>query len=593
MTQTDLAIHSYGIAAGIDARIAADPEGLFAVLPDGPMTRAGLDARARSTGRQLAELGARPGCRLALFTTVESVALPALLAALRAGMATIMGDADATPRGLRDVIEMTRPDFVIADRRLTDVPEIAANHPGLCLLRVDGDTLQPLTPAPCSIRPDGDPDTALIIPTSGSTGQARAVMLGHRALAAQFDVFADAYGFNQQTRLSNVLRLHHVDGLIRGPLSAMWFGACVWRPFSFSIHAAPAILAALSSEALTHLITVPAMLRILMRTATESRLSSSLRFILCSADTLDPETWRAAEARFGVPVVNAYGLTEAVCDVVIAGPDAASRRPGTIGRAYGCTVRILAGDGTEASAGMAGELTLAGPLLMQGYFDAPQATSAVLRDGWLHTGDLVRRRDDGLLEHAGRRKAVIIAAGVTIHPESITATLRAMPGLRDVHAFSLPDRAGEDRLALAVVPTPRDIPITARDVRGFCRAQLPADSQPARVLIVDDIPRGASGKVSAEALAALVAASPEEATEGQASGTPRERVISIAASLFGMPAESLGPDSSPFTIPDWDSLAHMELIAAVEKAFAFTFTPEDVTMIATLGDLIDITERHA
>ncbi|CAN0605709.1 unnamed protein product, partial [Ectocarpus sp. 12 AP-2014] len=173
------------------------------------------------------------------------------------------------------------------------------------------------------------------------------------------------------------------------------------RTRCFSAQACPDIFVDLAHHCVTHLITVPAMLRILHRALDPTciQMPASMRFVLCSADHLDETLWQSAEKDFGVPVVNAYGLSEVVCDALIAGPDSESRVVGSIGVARGLEAKVIGVDGQDCADGQTGELVIIGDTVMQGYVADPEATANVLQNGAFRTGDLVQRREDGLYSY--------------------------------------------------------------------------------------------------------------------------------------------------------------------------------------------------
>ena len=152
------------------------------------------------------------------------------------------------------------------------------------------------------------------------------------------------------------------------------------------------VLATIPNAGITHFVAVPAMLNLINRLADPTSgvfRAQEFRFVICSADFRDPGLWRDFEARFGTIVVNAYGLSEVVCDALFCGPIKETRRVGTLGKPIMCQARVVDKSGGDVPVGETGELLLSGPTVMQGYFRQPEETADVIRDGWFHTGDLV------------------------------------------------------------------------------------------------------------------------------------------------------------------------------------------------------------
>ncbi|WP_112872797.1 AMP-binding protein [Paracoccus endophyticus] len=567
----------------------------LAVLHDGVLDYAQV---GQATDRLLARFraaGLRPGDRVALFCGDDRRLILLVVAALRAGIAFVVGDPQASRGEADSLLAVCRPAAVLTDIEALAEPDRAGTQPDLRVIRVDAwedagagdrgadDADAGARPAPSA----GAADTAMLIFTSGTTSSAKAVEITYDNLLAQLDIFADAYGFDAGIRLFNLLPLHHTDGLTRGPISALWFGGTLVRPFPFSVQIVPPLLDRLAADGVTHLIAVPAILRIIERVGRD-RLDAfrfpAFRFVLCSADYLDAGLWTRFEAAFGVPVANAYGLSEVVCDALFAGPGDDTRIVGTIGRPVGVTARVVDEDGTPVAPGATGELVLAGPTVMRGYFGAPDLTAEVLRDGAFHTGDLVRARPDGLYEFVGRRKTVIVSAGVTIHPEGVTAVLSTMPGLAEAYAFGQADPERGERLVAAVAPAP-GAEVTVEQVWAFCREHLSPERVPVEIAVLDRLPRTASGKVIRSELTRAPAA-----PSAPPAGVPAS-VYDVAARSLRLNAGTLSPDSSPFNTPGWDSLAHLTLITDIEATFDVRFSADDVMDFVTLGDAEDILAR--
>ena len=173
-------------------------------------------------------------------------------------------------------------------------------------------------------------------------------------------------------------------------------------------------------DRITHMIAVPAMLSIMLRLGMD--FADFLQkprfpgFIVSCAGHLECDLWEKFELAFGVQVVNLYGLTETVTSALICGPDQDSRRLGSLGLPINCEIRIIDQNGLQAADGKCGELLVAGEQLMQAYHRDQVATDSILRNGWLHTGDLVKRHPSGHVELVGRLKNLIISGGRNISP---------------------------------------------------------------------------------------------------------------------------------------------------------------------------------
>ncbi|MDA8584703.1 AMP-binding protein [Rhodobacteraceae bacterium] len=550
--------------------------GPFATLVDCELTRDDLRKSAIALAHKIASMGFARGVRVFVATKSEQATIIAITTTLRMGHTLIVGDAQATPDATAALIAHSQPDIVVSDVNLfagtETLPVILADS----LTLATSDTVFPER---------ANNDVALIVFTSATTSRPKAVELTYDNLAAQFQIFADVYGFDGETRLLNLLPLHHVDGLVRGPISALWFGSALLRPRTYSLNTLGDILSDVARTRATHFITVPAVLRAIDRFSEshgDAFQSTQFRFILSSADHLDGRLWQRIEDRFRVPVANAYGLSEVVCDALIAGPDDATRKVGTIGRAYGVEAHVVNSDGTPAAKGEVGELVLAGPTVMRGYVGDAEAFRKAIRDGRFHTGDLVRCTEDDLFEFVGRVKNVVVVGGATIYPEAIGEVLLTMTGVGEAYAFGLSDDVRGERLVAAMSPEP-GLTLDESAIWAEARARLAPEQYPAEIVFFDRLPRNATGKVQRDAIIQKV----EDAGNDDA----HLNVFEIAARCFKQPLESLSSASSPFNTGGWDSLAHLEFIEELESTYGIMLSPVDIASLMTLSDAIEITDN--
>lgn len=562
----------------IDSMFDSRADHTLALLPSGPLSFGECKTRMLVYCEAFNRLGLQPGDRVLVCSGQDDLLIPLIFALLRAGIAPVIADPEATVAECKELVALAMVSAVFSDKDLTDFiacPCINlqphATGSGSLARLIDGPSRESFDTIQQSL------ERALLVLTSGTTARPKAVELTHANLVAQLDIFETVYQFGPDVRLMNLLPLHHVDGLIRGPLAALWFGATVYRQVPFSVQSVPQILGQIAEQAITHFISVPAMLRIVERIGRDQNTAfenPAFRFVLSSADLLDEALWRQFEATFGVPVVNAYGLSEVVCDALFAGPAPHTRRIGTLGQPERCEARVLDDQGNPAPPGEVGELVLAGPTVMRGYFNAPDTTAEVLKRGAFHTGDYVRVDPDGNFVFVGRKKTAIVSAGHTIHPETATQALASMPGIMEAIAFGVPDPAMGQKLVAAIVLAP-GVELTPSDAAAHCRNLLAPERTPREFRILPALPRGASGKVKIDAVISMAAPSAEPV---------KPDVLAVAARCFNVPADALSLDSTPFDTEGWDSLAHMALIEALEDAFGILFSPMQIAQIMSLAD---------
>lgn len=552
----------------------------------------------------LANRGISQGQRVMLCLQDERHLLTWLLACLSSGITAMVLDPELPAETMRQMIGHYHPDDVVVDlAKSTDVPppcygiepEPAAQEGALFkrLLGRSSNQAKGFFASLASIESDANPAVAsdfaaLIFFTSGSTSTPKAVELSHRAVSAHLETLARQHGYHSESRLLNPLPWHHADGLIQGPLVALSVGASLYRPLPFQTQNVPRFLDLLYSESITHLIAVPTMLALLTRLGikqAESFQTSSFSHVISTAGYLPLDLWQTFESQFSVKVANTYGLTETVAGGLFCGPTAQTRKVGTLGKPVDCVVRIIDAQGHDVLPGVCGELLMQGDNLMTGYFANPEATAAVLRDGWLHTGDLVWCDDEGFIHFKGRAKNVILSGGHTIYPEEIDDVLSQHAEIVAVATLGLPHPEWEEIVATAIVTRTR---LQEEEVLDFCRHYLPAYKLPRRILFLDALPLGPSGKVRLDVLRETFGMDLHAET-GRTEQRPAEiapRIIQLARTIFRVRDLPLNENSSPENTPGWDSLAHMELVTAIEAEFNIRLNEHDIMAITHLGAAI-------
>ncbi|USG61989.1 AMP-binding protein [Sneathiella marina] len=582
----------------VDRILEAREGQVFANLSEGVVTYDELLREMNSLDTAFQNLGLSTGDRVAIFSKNDRAIIVLFLSLLRSGFTPVIGDGDVRGSEIEDCLEVCQPAVIFADADLLSNPTVIEKIPAS--RRIQTDTVKG-TPAihgtqtiaelidtqanPTRKTFEYTPEVAMLVFTSGTTSLPKAVELTYANLVAQLGIFSDAYGFDSDIKLLNFLPLHHVDGIIRGPLTALWFGGSVHRSIPFSVQNIQKILASISELKITHFISVPAMLSIVERIGqinVHAFQEPNFKFVLSSADVLTDKLWTRFEQTFNVPVVNAYGLSEVVCDALFAGPDETTRQIGTLGRPVGCNVQILDAEGLPVTQGEVGELAISGPTVMKGYFNDIVQTDQVLRDGKFLTGDYVQQTEAGLFKFVGRKKTAIVMAGVTIYPEAVTSVLANMPKIEEAVVFGVADVTRNQRLVAALVPKPGE-KITSADAAAYCRENLSAERTPSEFRILESLPRTPSGKVRMNELA-----SPEFEKKKNLSA---KDVLSIAAFCFGVPEEQLSSDSTPFNTEGWDSLAHMTLIEEIELQFEIMLSASQIAQIASLGDAISFVKE--
>jgi len=562
------------------------------------------------------EKGLTTGSTIAILTTSGVHASLLLIGAMRTGIAPVALNAELTPVERRSALAALAPDHVFVDQAILDdapLPQDLAitaikpkAKPGGGLIgrllksRATSEAPSGLDAELDAIEPDTSVETVdedaigLMLFTSGTTSTPKIVQLSHRNLGAQIEAFDAVYDYDRDSRVLNLLPMHFTDGILHGPVYAYLKGATLFRPGKFEIGKIEDTLHSIYRDRITHLILVPAILSIIDRlhdSFNDAFDTPDFRNIRSSGDRLPEQLWTSVEDRFGVRVVNTYGLSETVCEATYCGPADALYKRGTIGKPVGCELRLADESGQEVAEGESGELLIRGDIIMQGYKDQPELTAEAIRDGWFHTGDLATLDPDGFATIIGRRKTLIISGGVNIHPQEITDTLTEHAAIAEAVTFGLPDPVWGEVVACVVELAKGVETLPEADVRAHCQARLAPHKLPRRLVAVEAIPRNPAGKVLIGELEQLVRAA---ASSGgaQADGSLDERLRTVAASVFGCKPEDLRMTSDNRNTFGWDSLAHMNLIFATEEHFGIKLSPRDILSISRLEHLRDVVAAH-
>jgi long-chain acyl-CoA synthetase len=375
---------------------------------------------------------------------------------------------------------------------VTDVepaPEALAVAPNATWL--DPATADAADPAPGILDREGG-ETAVILYTSGTTGQAKGAELTHEGLRAKAEFLAGPLlRLTADDVLLGAAPLSHVLGQSGIMNPAIVTGACVALMGRFEAEAALELMRATGT---TVLLAVPTMCIGLLRAAETLREPLQLRVVHAGGSPLAPETIRELEERFGCEVLEGYGLTE-TAGVVSAHRSGQAPRPGSVGLpADGMELRVVGETGADMPQGEIGEVLVRGDGLMTGYWRNPEATNAGFQDGWFATGDMGYRDADGYLFLVDRKKDVILRGGYSVYPRELEDVLLEHPGVLEAVALGVPDATLGEEVVAVVVPRPGQR-CDPDDVREFVRERVAAYKYPRAVVLAESLPHSPSGKV--------------------------------------------------------------------------------------------------
>jgi len=341
--------------------------------------------------------------------------------------------------------------------------------------------------------PPSPEDLALLMYTSGTTGNPKGVMLAQANLAANAAAIAAEHQLTPKDNVLGVLPLYHINAFAVTMLAPLASRGSVAMAPKFS---AARFWAQAAQTRCTWINVVPTIVSYLLEGETPPREElARIRFCRSASAALPPEHLRGFEQKFGIGVIETMGLTETVAPSFSNPLDPARRKIGSVGRASGGEARVVGKDLQPLPDGATGEILIRGPHVMRGYYKNPEATAAAFTpDGWLRTGDLGHRDADGFFFVTGRIKELIIKGGENIAPREIDEALLKHPAVLDAAAVGIPDPLyGQEILACVVLREGRAA--DEADLRAFCERELGRYKTPKAFRFVAELPRGPSGKV--------------------------------------------------------------------------------------------------
>ena len=338
-------------------------------------------------------------------------------------------------------------------------------------------------------------DACMIQYTSGTTGLPKGVILSHKNLIAGGQYTTLAHGLTPEDRALCSLPLYHINGEIVTSVTPLVSGGSVVMPHKFSTSN---FWEFISEYRCTWFSVVPTIISYLtVGTNLEGKNYDleQLRFGRSASSALPPSLHREFEEKFKVSIVETMGLTETAAPVFSNPMDPAKRKYGSPGQAVGNTAKIIDKQGNEVPRETQGEIMIKGDNVMKGYYKAADKTTEALEpDGWLHTGDLGYIDEDGFAFVTGRLKELIIKGGENIAPREIDEVLYKHPAVLDAAAVGIPDENYGQEIMACVALKP-GFTTTEKELRSHCLELLGKFKTPKLIKILDELPKGPSGKI--------------------------------------------------------------------------------------------------
>lgn len=476
---------------------------------DRVISYAELDRAVRTTASALRHTGVSAGSRVALLFPNDYRFVEALLATMWVGGAAVPLNTRAGAAALRHVLADSAPAVVLAHRDMAERARELAGTDGPPVLVTDDaggwtSATGPVSPTSEQVGRDGGPqpvrddDVCLQPYTSGSTGVPKGCLLTHGGQFWNASTVAEVWELDADERGLVTAPLYHKNAMI-----------CVVKPLflvggTVVIGESPApadIPAEIERHRCTYTTGVPATYQMLLDSGThEQHDLSSLRFVICGSAPLSDELGRRFADGLGVPVIEAYGLTEGGPQVLMT-PRTGAPRYGQAGRPLpGCEVLLLDVDEMPATGvsnhppvpvGTVGEMWVRNPGVTLGYHGLPETTAAkISSDGWLRTGDLAVADEDGWYRVLGRADDMMNVGGENVYPIEVERLLVTMPGVRQAAVVPVPhERKGQVPVAFVTADG-----LTEDEVREYCLTEGAPHAHPRRVWFVDELPQGGTGK---------------------------------------------------------------------------------------------------
>lgn len=431
--------------------------------------------------------------------------------------------------------------------------------------------------APITHQPSGKNDDALILHTSGTTGQPKIVPLTQANLLASIANMSNWFALTPKDRCLNIMPSFHIHGIMAGLFVPLISGGSTVCPKGLDPDAFFDWLAEFGPSWYS---AVPTMHQTILSRGSfhdDSLQNHKLRFIRSSSAPLPTGVLRNLENSFGVPVLEALSMTEA-CHQVCCNPlPPGECRPGTVGLPAGIEVAILSDSGDELEAGKIGEVAAKGANLLAGYEENPEANRQSFVNGWFRTGDQGYFDEAGYLCLTGRLKELINRGGEKIAPLEIDRCLLEHPAVAGALCCPIAHPSLGEEVSAAVVLNDK-MESTERDLQEHVRVHLAAYKVPRKIVFLETLPKGATGKPDRNALRQQIEASLKtqgiDASSPQVSGTPLEEKV---RDIWGqaLEREDIGPDDDFFLLGG-DSLQAVRLQFELENAFDVTLPTDAI-----------------
>jgi long-chain acyl-CoA synthetase len=472
-------------------------------LDETVLTYADLDDSTARAATLLGEWGVRPGDRVAVMVPNVPEFAVVYHGILRAGGVVVPMNPLLKEREVAYYLDDSQARLILAWHGFAGEASTGAARAGADSVIVDSGFGAELTSRPpaAGVARRADDDTAVILYTSGTTGQPKGAELTHANLSTNVEVFAtDLVRLGPEDVIFGGLPLFHSFGQTCGLNAAVSVGACLTLVPRF---VPDKVLELLARDRVTVLEAVPTMYVALLGADRDGYDLSALRVCVSGGAALPVEVMRGFEQAFGSPILEGYGLSE-TSPVASFNHPGRVRKPGSIGTPIrGVQMRTVDERGKDVPDGEVGEIAIRGHNVMKGYWRRAEATAEAIPDGWFRSGDLARVDSDGYFFIVDRRKDLIIRGGYNVYPREIEEVLYEHPAVAEAAVIGVPDAALGEEVGAAVVLKPGES-ATGQEIQEYVKGQVAAYKYPRRVWLLEALPKGPTGKILKREIRPLV-----------------------------------------------------------------------------------------
>jgi long-chain acyl-CoA synthetase len=482
------------LATNLSEAVGRDPDRIALKLDDIEVPYSALDAASARVAGLLVQRGVGPGDRVGVMLPNVPYFATVYYGVLRAGAVVVPMNVLLKERETAFYLSDPQAKAVFAWHDFAAAAQAGAAEAGAeCIVVAPGEFEQLLAdaPVPAQAADRADEDTAVILYTSGTTGMPKGAELTHGNLRRNVEIVVDMLGLEREDVILGALPLFHSFGQTCGLNSAVASGACLTLIPRFDPDKALEII---ERDRVAVFEGVPTMFAAMLHAGARCD-TASLRLCVSGGASLPVEVMRGFEEAFGCKVLEGYGLSETSPVASFNFPDR-ERKPGSIGTPVGgVEMKVVDADGNDLAPGEVGEIVIRGHNVMKGYWNRPDATKeAIDSDGWFHTGDMAKVDDDGYFFIVDRMKDMIIRGGYNVYPREIEEVLYEHPAVREAAVIGVPHAELGEEVGAAVALKP-DAHVTADELREHVKAQVAAYKYPRHIWLVDELPKGPTGKI--------------------------------------------------------------------------------------------------